>query len=350
MTKYHVNPMGDVHPCKAVKQCRFGLSDADHADTPEEARSNYEARMNKVSGFSGLRRGFTDADRAKRQVNDTADKHLLAKFGSEAVEEALTQEVRQREIGLTYMSDTMGGRILGLAYGGDFRSEEESGMNALYKFYETGKDQAETVHRVSTSAGEAYVFIVPKTVYGRTDDRAVNSSIEDAVTRVENGEKNVGEFHYGRALVAFPENEVEREILERLKDAANHNALRLGSSSNPFSRGTMFYDDRDLSVGMKREVEASKKWAAAELEKTNEVREKFKAAGQAIYAISRPTTGFKSLLHRDEEVDPNETYYWLNSGSVPALGGKQAYGYYTLKELEAMADGDWSLPLSRQNT
>lgn len=63
MAKFHVNPnTGEPGPCRAVHQCRFGVSEDKHFNSPEEARADYENKMSeqlmprafKVSAFKKM--------------------------------------------------------------------------------------------------------------------------------------------------------------------------------------------------------------------------------------------------------------------------------------------------------
>lgn len=63
MAKFHVNPnTGEPGPCRATIQCRFGLSEEKHFNSPEAARIDYENKMQeqlmprvfKISGFKKM--------------------------------------------------------------------------------------------------------------------------------------------------------------------------------------------------------------------------------------------------------------------------------------------------------
>lgn len=46
MKRYHINPkIGEVRACRARKRCPFGDLEADHYDSPEDARAAYEEAM-----------------------------------------------------------------------------------------------------------------------------------------------------------------------------------------------------------------------------------------------------------------------------------------------------------------
>ena len=407
--KYHINLQGEAGLCKALKTCPFG-SDDKHYSSAEEARSAFEAEMSSSSVFKKLsKKGFSDSTRNARQLGGTVYDQLVQQFGLASVEKDMAEKTDLRGVSLTYINQAVGKPIIGIAYGGDFRSEEEYGTSEIYKALEKGKNQKDLFYRKTDDAGNVGYVVVnpqkqdyrPEEILQREWDEALRrhnqppygnytreidklefrlttkqlrerakaagikplpptkQKLAQAIYRAEHSDEiipttqSVGEFHDGRNLIIMTDNPRMLATLDKLVEAAEHDSLRMGSSSNPFSRGAMFYDERDFSVATRNTLARAEKWEAQQMKKIEGLRERLQGDRgsrgwntNSVYALGRPQAGFDSVIRYSagkdgrKVTDPADTYYFIN---MSRQGHKQVSGWYNREELEAFASGDWTL-------
>ena len=327
---------------------------------------------------------LTSAARAERQATATIYARLLQRGYTREQLDEVWHERRSalRSIHLTYYQDEFGSDpVVGIAYTGDFRSEEESGIRDLASLLEKGERQdyfcaAVTVQGLrcyavltnsylgnafTTSLSEAYRRhrepYVDKRDCWRLTVKQMREALKGLVRPLPSGREateraylrhvkgqvfsdteSVGEFHNGRALVLATTDALLVEVLEMLfEDTVQANALRLGASSNPFSSGAMFYDERDVSVEeLARQAEEQRLYDER-LEAASSTIEKLRSAG-SLYAI-KPAYLESAAGRNDEEPG---VYYFINFYYPydSSIEPKSVFGWFTVGELELIAAKD----------
>lgn len=329
------------------------------------------------------------AMRDERQKDGT----LLSQFLSEGVTEAdlearFQEEGNTRQANVSYMDPAEGdARVIGLTYGGDFKAEEEYGMAAIAKslrsgeygpddvlFYTRGDatvlairgenefgwtstpSENDTVVRAEEEALRRYRDYYPwnnnklrwsledkklpelkadfkKAYPDRPYPKYKTEIIMDLIRSTSNEDLRtpaMGEFQNGRALVIVTKDPLEAKMMAKLKKSHNAGALRVGSSSNPFSRGSLFYDDRDLSSGVKKNQIRNEEAVKSAKAYIAETRSNLESQGR-VYAVSPDVP--------DGAKDIRESRFWLN---LAPSGRKQVFGWFTKDQLDRMATGDYS--------
>jgi len=259
--------------------------------------------------------------------------------------------------------------MLGVAYGGDFRSEEEAGIPQI------GRSLRELLHDDHLFTGEVeghwYLGIhadsgawregenVPARAteaLRRAREEQQDAPSRDRWLRVADLRKNlrdvgvtgplprtkdellalhaehvhgrwdiasVGEFHHGDTLILLPGRPVITAVLRILAAAGTH--LRMtGPTSGPFRDGAVLIDERD--------------WTAEHVEKIRAAaarRERLDAEAEPVRKLLRKNGRLWSL----RAGDTMDRAYWLNYSPRNA---RQVSGWFSLDELERRArEEDW---------
>lgn len=311
--------------------------------------------------------------RALRQGAGTVYHQLLAQgFTPDDIAAEVDSYPGTRRIGLALSAqDGSDLPLVGVAYGGDFRAEEEWGIPEIAKAL-----AAEEAGRTFTGERDGVWYLglradrgmdswrgeerdqeVAATALRRSADEARSEHWRDRWLKVaelrtglreagvagplprtkaelqqlfathvrkQHAFSNVGEFHQGDILILVPARPVITATLRILADAGKH--LRMGGSSSPFGTGATIYDQRDLTNESVETARAYQEYARIQNRKADPVRKALAAQGQ-LWALSRPT--------RRDGVDR----FWLN---YSPHGHKQVSGWFTLVELQdRLASGDW---------
>lgn len=275
-----------------------------------------------------------DARRERQRTGKTLYATLLQQgFTDEQIRERTHAVPSLRKFTVTVFADEHGADpVVGVAYGGDHRYEEEHGQQKIHDLLNAGKGQGLT-HIVGGKLCRAYAFDVDGSVNYLAesfDERLNNGPYRDAKRRRKNGGTRVGEFHNGKVLVLLPDVDdvLSHAVLTYLfTDAADNGALRYDGTSNPFSKAAMFYDERDLSVEVMSTIRAEEEFTAAALRDVAAVKERL-SKGKHLYFLGNPRVGKDS-----------NTVFWLNSSFDHYHGADTtSYGWLTLAELESLAD------------
>lgn len=323
-------------------------------------------------------------ERDKRQEGSTVFHQLLAEGITEAeLEDRFKEDTSTRQAGIGYMSNSEGAaKPVGLSYGGDYKAEEEWGMAHIAKSLKEGTAEKDDV-RVYQKGGYTIMAVRGENSYdweeeknnSRTraeataafryrdwhdwDDRQLKWKLEslsaaevreklkgrvkplpktkaEAITKIlelDGSQKRtpaIGEFQTGSALVILTKDPIEAKVMAKLKDAHDAGALRVGGTANPFGRGSLFYDERDLSREYKTELvkdEEANRYASAYVSDTKGKLEK----NGMVYSV-RPSV-------KDPDDDIRKARFWLNYSPTR---GKQIFGWFQKEQLERIASGDLS--------
>lgn len=327
--------------------------------------------------------------RDARQQGGTVEQQFLAEgvLTEKELEQRYAREINHREAGISYMKGEEGdARIMGLTYSGDFKSEEEYGTAAISKRLNSGEGKPEEVlafehkgYKVFAILGEGRHGSFSADLEDRYNP--VARSLEEAVRRADGykawdnqraswkydrksaaevkekfietfpGVKPprtkaemvgllvreevgdyttpaIGEFQTGQALVVVTKDPAEARLFEKLKEAADTGNLRLGSSSNPFSRGAMFYDDRDVSRASREKIIRGEEARKAAKVYVAPLKSKLQEKG-GLYAVSPRVDGTLK--------DVRDAKYILNF--YPKDRRDDVWGIYNKQELELIAEG-----------
>jgi hypothetical protein len=320
--------------------------------------------------------------RDARQGSETIYQRLLLKgFTADEItsELAKAQDYDQRRIYLTGFEDDFGSDpVIGIAYTGDYRSEEEYGMSAISKNLKKRERQSELVTVVETGShkgfaifedfnfsknleqnaetavkrhtnpymdtGDAYRYTVAQlrdklkgfiSPIPRDRARLERHYAEHILGKSRPKSVSVGEFHHGGTLVMMTDSPILNATLEMLFEAAvSANTLSIGTSRNPFSRLTFFYDDRDVSSKETAVRAAEKKWYDDRMEEAADAVSALRAAG-SLYAIK--PSHLKSVVSRNDL--PEGDYYFINY--YPKSSSEEGvFGWFKLEELFMVASGE----------
>jgi hypothetical protein len=320
--------------------------------------------------------------RDARQFTETAYAQLQKEgFSDEDIEEITSLKLRLRESGIGYLDTSEGeDRVLGVVYTGDYRYEEEQGLADIAKSLESGELAPDQIkyeevngrgvlsiinisknYRIQESY-ERNKKIALKSLDNYTPSEQFNdrltlsmkkvpelqtlfknppakmprrkSEIIDALLREKypnTGAKHPqGEFHDGRVLSIASKNPVMKSMLKKAKAAHDSGNLRVGSSSNPYGRGVLFYDQRDISRKGRERVIRDEEASKAAREYISKTSENLKKNGY-LYAI-------KSNANADTK-DIRDSEYFVN---YSPQGQKQLFGWFKKDDLEKIARGDLS--------
>ena len=326
-------------------------------------------------------------ERDRRQVDGTVF-HQLAKegFSTELLNERFQEETQTRKATIGYGKvNDQEAPVVGIVYGGDYKPEEEEGLKIITKVLAAGEYEPDSV-RVYEKDGVTLMAIRGKDsyVFGTDSDidvlkrpeavalerfkrQAEDSQFErrwdleqksfselkaefkdtlnpmprskeaivDAVLENERPTDErypaVGEFQNGRALVIATNDPLEAKLFRKLKEAHDGGHLRVGGSANPFGRGSLFYDDRDLSrenkVNQIRTDEA-RRYANAYV---SETREKMERMHGRLYSMEPRV---------DANVqDVRDVDYWID---WDVTGGQRVTGLFSRDQLDRMTTGNFS--------
>lgn len=314
----------------------------------------------------------------------TLYQHLLSKgFTTEDIEHAFETRNSLRTVSLSYFKEDKGDEpVVGVTYSGDYRFEEESGLQELSTRLHSDEEQSEFIYKTrSNNEHDAYVFIaevfnarcfdldterrvrqaehrylsphnlVPRQVWGmRVKEMRAElkkHGVSPLPTTRNDAEKayvihvlgqdwveyeNIGEFHDGGALVIMVGDAILREALDYLiENSVQHNTVEMGASNNPFSRGVLLYDKRDLLDKTHERIAAEQAYYDYHMSRADDAIKALRATG-FLHAIS--PSHLKSVVHRPELGEGD--YYFINYIS---RDHKQVFGWFTLDELYGVADG-----------
>lgn len=313
--------------------------------------------------------------RAMRQSAGTVYHQLLAQgFTREDILSEEDTRLGTRQIGLAVATQS-GSTIplIGVSYGGDYRSEEEKGIPEIVAGLRAGEHQRRVItgevdgvwylglHAdggLSDWMSEGRLARTEQTALRRSRDRArgehwrdeqltvteIRGLIRDAgiegplprrkeklshilatQVRKQHPLANIGEFHDGNTLIMIPARPVIEATLRILSGSGKH--LRMGGSSTPFLRGITLFDERDLTAETVEQDRAHEDYVRRMDRKAEPTRVALRRHGHLFY--------LGSPRHRDGED-------WYKVNFYPR-GHKQVFGYFTLFELnEKIRTGDWS--------
>lgn len=313
--------------------------------------------------------------RAMRQTAGMVYHQLLAQGFTH--EEILAEEDSgpgTRRIGLAISSQEGSDLpLIGVSYGGDFRSEEETGIPEIAAALRNG----EHASRIVTGDVEGHWFLAlhaDNGLHSWNPEQHLRERAETALSRSRHAAReefwldkwlkvpelrdlirgagidgplprtktelqdilatkvrkksvlaNVGEFHFGDTLILLPARPVITATLRILAEAGKH--LRMGGSSTPFGRGATLYDERDLTGDTVEQFRALEDYVRRQDQKAEPTRRALRAQG-SLWALSSPT-------RRD-----GRDLFWLN---FSPRHHRQVSGWFTLFELnEKIRTGDWS--------
>lgn len=274
--------------------------------------------------------------RNKRQGTETLYRKLIAEgFTDEHIRAAHTDDIRNRSYGLVIMDQPgEADPIIGVGYGGDYRSEEESGQGAISTSLATEKS-AQTCISYPIKKVTAFSIASNRREQWRDFHEEMNEVVKAAMSRRRRGQERTGEFHYGNVLVMLVENDdkLTLAVLNHLfGDAASNGSLRYGSTRNPFSRAAVFYDERDISAAEMDEIRAVEKFHDDAMKDVSDVRDRLMACGRrrglrngSVYFVGNPRNN-----------DERGVVYWLNGSFTDDK--YQNYGWYSKSELEDIAE------------
>jgi len=315
--------------------------------------------------------------RALRQNAGTVYRQLLAQgFTPEGIEAEATDSAELRRIALiSARQDGTDVPLIGVAYGGDFRAEEEYGLPQIRKALRDG-DGARRVftgevegrfylgvhadagltswHQdelIARRAGEAQARARREAEWrrGYEDDRKTvhqlraglrEAGVEGSLPRTKQELRDlhcrhvrggvpflgVGEFHMGDTLIMLPATPVLEAALRILATSGKH--LRMGGSGSPFSRSATLFDDRDLTGDTIEATRAHEDYIRRMDQKAEPIRQELRKHG-FLYALNpgRRQNG-KDL-------------FWLNY-SLRDPSFKQQWGWFTLPQLaELIRSNGW---------
>ena len=319
--------------------------------------------------------------RDARQGKDTVI-HQLYREGitDDDLKKVMELKLNNREAGIGYLSTSEGSdMIVGVTYTGDYRAEEEWGLAHISKSLAEGTFKKDDV-RFFEKDGKGYLLIKGERSYNfeedaknslkTADDRFSNyvdyeerskqfslerksiaqlrsefkgkikplptkkSDLINAVLDLERPKDFIkhpqGEFHLGNALAIVSDNPAMIATMRHAKDAHDNGSLRVGNSSNPFSNGVVFYDERDISREDKINLIKSEEATKAAVDYFSETEKKLKENGRVYAAF--PNVG-------PELKDVRDSKYWLN---YSPKNHKQIFGWFNKEGLDKIANGDFS--------
>jgi hypothetical protein len=319
---------------------------------------------------------FSDKERNQYRENGTVHARLLAKGFTEAdIQAELASEAGGREVFLAQIESDGDNLILGIGYTGDYRYEEEAAPVNLAKRLRE-HPQAQTLVKLidEKTSTPVYVFNTSdrnwdfagqsvrnaETAVSRHLTPYVNVSskvwtmsvaemreaikgkvspmprkrreLEIAFTEVLNGKPlprtaNVGENHNGEALAIATSSPIQLALLEMLMESAADNALALGSSANPFSRGYVIFDVREVAPATVKARRDHAKWNAKQMAEVESTRTALAKSG-SVYYIGLP-----------REDDERGIIFFIN---YSPRGHSQIFGWFNKEQLQRIADGDFS--------
>lgn len=326
-------------------------------------------------------------ERDRRQENGTVF-HQLAQdgFSVEELNGRFQEETQTRKATIGYGKvNDQESPVVGIVYGGDYKPEEEEGLRIISKALASGEYEPDSVKvyekdgltLLAIRGKDSYIFATGSDldVLTKPEEKAIErfkkqaedsqferrweleqksfselktefkdtvattprakDALVEAILESERSSDErfpaVGEFQNGRALVIATSDPLEAKVFHKLKEAHDGGNLRVGGSANPFGRGSLFYDDRDLSRANKSNqirTEEARRYANAYVSETREMMERM-----------------HGKLHAMEpRVDPNvqdvrDVEYWIDWA---VSGRSRVTGLFSRDQLDKMTAGNFS--------
>lgn len=146
-----------------------------------------------------------------------------------------------------------------------------------------------------------------------------------------------GWFHYGKEFVLRADSGIVADVLEMLHEAAVEGTLSFGGGAQVFGSGLSIYDGRDVGPKLTKERKDHARWYKKAMKALEPVDAELTKRGYTRFSLSTPNDGFKSKQDYGTgevvQTNPKDIYYWLNMSGVGPRKNRQAYGWYTAKEL-----------------
>lgn len=327
----------------------------------------------------------------------TLEKELEAKFSREEIDELLNMKIFAGESTIGYGGmNKNSDKFYGVTFSPNPKFEEEEALRKLHKALEDGDVSPDEISIVEKD-GKTSLIINPYGHEGYAVERSFNEANRqlnnyfppkrfDAKWKLERNslvelksmakaagikpmptrraeivnkllDHQLGETTLrtpqasygegmGEVLTITTDNKVMAEALKRVKSANDNGTLRIGSARNPFSRGVLFYDDRDMSSDDKAQM--IKDNVVAE-----ELSKRIEPSVDALRKVSRNGVLVRPSSNGDLK-DLSEGKYWVDFRAKNLDHDKylsrddNVYGYFNEKEINDMANGDYTA-LSESN-
>lgn len=348
------------------------------------ARNPATAHIAKAeSRIEKLQKDFSARD--ARQGVSTTYRELLSQGVSQDDLQALTARelsTRQATVGLV-KTEEGADPIVGVLYTGDYRAEEEYGIAHISKALREGSYGPDDIYYTEDQTGFGYFIAKGERSYDF--DAAAARNMEPAKKRASIGEEPrerdrlrwelsnnlkatelrerakdhgikplpstkdqlvqvildveapgesvttpAGEFSNGDVLVIASDNPTMKAVMTKAAEAHKTGDLRMANSSNPFSRGVVFYDDRDVTSSAKADQIREEEALLAAEARIQPVWDRLKSGG-SVFAVSPSVDGATT--------DVSQIQYWLN---YAPKSRPQIFGWYNENQLNQIADGDFS--------
>lgn len=325
---------------------------------------------------------YTDHDRtAHQESGKTLHQALINKgFTEDDIETALNTETVQRSFGLgTLDTNKDEAPVLGIVYSGDYKHEEEAGAAAIAENLAKFENQEDLFGEVDHDSDVRVFAAVAKHLIQDDAARSVSTAlsrhrnpynstfhlwrrtvaelradlkaagvkplpkkrddVELAYLEHIDGKpvkrtETVGEFQIGKLLALVTDEPILIATLEHLSESAKANALSLGSSSNPFSRGILFFDVREVPNTTVHETYAEEQWHQDRMDEAADAIQALKESG-SLYAIS-PSRFTGEVIGRPHSTDGG-VFYFVN---YSPRNGKQLHGWMSIDDLHKIAAGE----------
>lgn len=336
-------------------------------------------------------------DRDERQKDGTVYDQLLKNgITDEELNKMLKLESAQREGGLSTLANKKGDKeVIGVSYNADSKYEEEEGLRKIEENLREGKMTKESVaYEVIDGKGVFSISSDPNGMSGykenslreaihsfnkwekfdmeelREEMKLNNKSVSElrenlkgkvkplpknrkdlvkATVKYNNGTINdkvdtppQGYFQTGRVLTIVSDNEVMKKSFEKMKEANDTGNLRMGTSKNPFSHGSIFYDDRDVSRESK-----TKEIKQEEVDKA--MTERIAPTVDKLKEISRYPHVNVTPRSNEDINDLRNGRYWvdftpknLDKEKYLTRSSDNVFGYFNETQINQMIAGDYS--------
>lgn len=338
--------------------------------------------------------------RNARQFNDTVHQELLRDqhFDENDFKKLLETKLNQNEAGIGVLDVLEGDdEVIGVSYNADYRYEEEQGLRDIHAYLEKGQPEKGAFEYVEVDGkgvlnirgSSGYSYGDPAEIRQKNQDKALDTfknhrrldsdlfraelyysrlSVAQLREKLKGKVKPLpktkddlvkaaaelkypapkdqvktpqGEFHNGKSLSIVSDNPTMMAMMKKTVESHDNGTLRMGSSANPFSRATMFYDERDISG---RQVESNIRQEEANDAAINHVSSETKKMEQngELLAISPQL---------DVDGDVRESQYYINylpkgNFDQQAHGidrsSNNIYGWYSKEDMEKIANNDFT--------
>lgn len=331
--------------------------------------------MGIITGASKVDQWGTTSKKVRslqREDGSIRSKLYKAGFSDEDIQKELAEDVGLRSVFLAEVNVGGDENAIGIGYSGDYRYEEEAATGHLMELL-AKNPQVEVMSTFVIDGVKVYSFQTDGYIYDRVAERNAATAVSRhrkpynripwEVSRMTVAEMrselkglvsplpkkrdeaerayakhvlkletidtvNVGENHNGASLAIATSSPIQLAVLEILNDLAKENRIGVGSSSNPFSRGMTLYDTAEIPHSVAKAYRERAAWDAQMLKKAEPTVKLLRKSGM-VFSVSRP--------HTDKD---RGVVYWLN---YSPRGHKQIFGYFTIREMEKFAAGDFSL-------